>query len=154
MSFNNDDSRRGFGNDRKRHFGRTARPTFDEAKFNREHPDDEPAQRNERDNRSFGERAPERREFSQERRGGIGSQAHLRRDRDDFANRPSRFNSDRPSFGERPKRFEGERNFGERREFSQERREFDKSRANQEKSVMPTQPRKSPSVASRKSKSF
>ena len=97
MSFNNDDSRRGFGNDRKRHFGRTARPTFDEAKFNREHPDDEPAQRNERDNRSFGERAPERREFSQERRGGIGSQAHLRRDRDDFANRPSRFDSDRPS---------------------------------------------------------
>ena len=135
MSFNNDDSRRGFGNDRKRHFGRTARPTFDEAKFNREHPDDEPAQRNERDNRSFSERAPERREFSQERRGGIGSQAHLRRDRDDFANRPSRFNSDRPSFGERPKRFEGERNFGERREFSQERREFDKSRANQENFV-------------------
>ena len=115
MSFNNDDSRRGFGNDRKRHFGRTARPTFDEAKFNREHPDDEPAQRNERDNRSFGERAPERREFSQERRGGIGSQAHLRRDRDDFANRSSRFNSDRPSFGER--------------------REFDKSRANQENFV-------------------
>ena len=135
MSFNNDDSRRGFGNDRKRHFGRTARPTFDEAKFNREHPDDEPAQRNERDNRSFSERAPERREFSQERRGGIGSQAHLRRDRDDFANRPSRFNSDRPSFGDRPKRFEGERNFGERREFSQERREFDKSRANQENFV-------------------
>ena len=93
MSFNNDDSRRGFGNDRKRHFGRTARPTFDEAKFNREHPD-EP------------ERAPEHREFSQERRGGIGSQAHLRRDRDDFANRPSRFDSDRPSFGDRPKRFE------------------------------------------------
>ncbi|ACX74104.1 RNA methyltransferase, TrmH family, group 3 [Fibrobacter succinogenes subsp. succinogenes S85] len=115
MSFNNDDSRRGFGNDRKRHFGRTARPTFDEAKFNREHPD-EP------------ERAPERREFSQERRGGIGSQAHLRRDRDDFANRPSRFDSDRPSFGDRPKRIEGERNFGERREF-------DKSRANQENFV-------------------
>ena len=102
MSFNNDDSRRGFGNDRKRHFGRTARPTFDEAKFNREHPD-EP------------ERVPER-------RGGIGSQAHLRRDRDDFANRPSRFDSDRPSFGDRPKRFE-------------ERREFDKSRANQENFV-------------------
>lgn len=102
MSFNNDDSRRGFDNDRKRHFGRTARPTFDEAKFNREHPD-EP------------ERTPERREFSQERRGGIGSQAHLRRDRDDFANRPSRFDSDRPSFGER--------------------REFDKSRANQENFV-------------------
>ena len=135
MSFNNDDSRRGFGNDRKRHFGRTARPTFDEAKFNREHPDDEPAQRNERDNRSFSERAPERREFSQERRGGIGSQAHLRRDRDDFANRPSRFDSDRPSFGDRPKRFEGERHFGDRREFSQERRDFDKSRANQENFV-------------------
>ena len=115
MSFNNDDSRRGFDNDRKRHFGRTARPTFDEAKFNREHPD-EP------------ERTPERREFSQERRGGIGSQAHLRRDRDDFANRPSRFDSNRPSFGDRPKRFEGERNFGDRREF-------DKSRANQENFV-------------------
>jgi len=110
MSFNNDDSRRGFGNDRKRHFGRTARPTFDEAKFNREHPD-EP------------ERTPERREFSQERRGGIGSQAHLRRDRDDFANRPSRFDSDRPS------RFDSDRpSFGDRREF-------DKSRANQENFV-------------------
>ena len=68
MSFSNDDSRRGFGNDRKRHFGRTARPTFDEARFNREHPDEESVNRAER---NFNERAPERR--------GIGSQAHLRR---------------------------------------------------------------------------
>ncbi|MBR6448517.1 MAG: RNA methyltransferase [Fibrobacter sp.] len=102
MSFNNDDSRRGFGNDRKRHFGRTARPTFDEAKFNREHPDEEPANRTER---HFNERAPERR--------GIGSQAHLRRDRDDFKNRPSRFASERRDFGDR--------NFGEQRDFGADR---------------------------------
>ena len=102
MSFNNDDSRRGFGNDRKRHFGRTARPTFDEAKFNREHPDEEP------ERRSLGERP--------ERRGGIGSQAHLRRDRDDFKNRPSRFAS-------------------ERRDFSAERTTFDDRRASQDNVV-------------------
>ena len=102
MSFNNDDSRRGFGNDRKRHFGRTARPTFDEAKFNREHPDEEP------ERRSLGERP--------ERRGGIGSQAHLRRDRDDFKNRPSRFAS-------------------ERRDFSAERTTFDDLSASQDNVV-------------------
>jgi 23S rRNA (guanosine2251-2'-O)-methyltransferase len=113
MSFNNDDSRRGFGNDRKRHFGRTARPTFDEAKFDREHPDEEPART--------------------ERRGGIGSQAHLRRDRDNFANRPSRFDSDRPNFGERRDFGSERRNFGERR--FEERPTFDKSRANQENFV-------------------
>ena len=119
MSFNNDDSRRGFGNDRKRHFGRTARPTFDEAKFNREHPDDEPASTPER--RSFGERAPER-------RGGIGSQAHLRRDRENFANRPSRFEeraerrslSDRPTFDDR-RDFNGERRFEDRPAFDNRR---------------------------------
>ena len=88
MSFYNDDSRRGFGNDRKRNFGRSPRPNFDENKFNREHPDNEPA-----------------------RRGGIGSQAHLRRDRDDFSNRPSRFETER--------RFDSER-----RDFSAERRDF------------------------------
>jgi len=107
MSFNNDDSRRGFGNDRKRNFGRSPRPNFDENRFNREHPDDEPANRPER--RSFGERAPER-------RGGIGSQAHLRRDRENFASRPSRFEeraehhslSDRPTFDDR-------RSFNEKR---------------------------------------
>ncbi len=119
MSFNNDDSRRGFGNDRKRHFGRTARPTFDEAKFNREHPDDEPASTPER--RSFGERAPER-------RGGIGSQAHLRRDRENFANRPSRFEErpehrslkDRPTFDDR-RDFNGERRFEDRPAFDNRR---------------------------------
>ena len=47
MSFYNDDSRRGFGNDRKRNFGRSPRPNFDENKFNREHPDNEPARRGE-----------------------------------------------------------------------------------------------------------
>ncbi|MBR3071942.1 RNA methyltransferase [Fibrobacter sp.] len=111
MSFNNDDSRRGFGNDRKRNFGRTARPTFDEAKFNREHPDDEPVR-------------TERREFNSERRGGIGSQAHLRRDRDDFKNRPSRFASERKDFdSNRERNFGGERS--ERREFSADRRSFE-----------------------------
>ena len=134
MSFNNDDSRRGFGNDRKRHFGRTARPTFDEAKFNREHPDEEP------ERRSFGERP--------ERRGGIGSQAHLRRDRDDFKNRPSRFASERRDFGER--------NFGERRDFSAERTTFDDRRASQD-NVVPAvgdadAAHRSPSAASRKSR--
>lgn len=126
MSFNNDDSRRGFGNDRKRHFGRTARPTFDEAKFNREHPDDEPASTPER--RSFGERAPER-------RGGIGSQAHLRRDRENFANRPSRFEerpehrslSDRPTFDDR-------RDFNVERRF-EDRPAFDNRRATQDNVV-------------------
>ena len=116
MSFSNDDSRRGFGNDRKRHFGRTARPTFDEARFNREHPDEESVNRAER---NFNERAPERR--------GIGSQAHLRRDRDDFKNRPSRFASERRDFGER--------NFGERRDFSAERTAFDERRATQDNIV-------------------
>ena len=101
MSFFNDDSRRGFGNDRKRNFGRSPRPNFDENKFNREHPDEESASRPER--RPFGDRNNERR--------SIGSQAHLRRDRDDFSSRPSRFDSDRPSFGERSNRFEGERKF-------------------------------------------
>ena len=114
MSFNNDDSRRGFGNDRKRNFGRSPRPNFDENKFNREHPD-EPA-----------------------RRGGIGSQAHLRRDRDDYKNRPSRFASERRDFeSDRERSFGGERNFderAERRDFS-ERRDFDKSRADQENFV-------------------
>ena len=105
MSFNNDDSRRGFGNDRKRHFGRTARPTFDEARFNREHPDEEPTPR----------------------RGGIGSQAHLRRDRDDFKNRPSRFASER--------NFDSERNFNsDRRDFSADRN-FDQRRAAQDNVV-------------------
>ena len=112
MSFNNDDSRRGFGNDRKRNFGRSPRSNFDENKFNREHPD-EPV-----------------------RRGGIGSQAHLRRDRDDYKNRPSRFASERRDFeSDRERSFGGERNFGgERRDFS-ERRDFDKSRADQENFV-------------------
>ena len=120
MSFNNDDSRRGFGNDRKRHFGRTARPTFDEARFNREHPDEESTPRNERENRGFGERS--------ERRGGIGSQAHLRRDRDDFKNRPSRFASER--------NFDSERNFNsDRRDFSAERTTFDERRATQDNIV-------------------
>ena len=108
MSFNNDDSRRGFGNDRKRNFGRSPRPNFDENKFNREHPD-EPERRFDRDERrGFGERAPER-------RNGIGSQAHLRRDQDDYKNRPSRFASERRDFSaERPNRFE-ERRFDDRR---------------------------------------
>jgi 23S rRNA (guanosine2251-2'-O)-methyltransferase len=108
MSFNNDDSRRGFGNDRKRHFGRTARPTFDEAKFNREHPDEVPAPRNDRENRGFGERP--------ERRGGIGSQAHLRRDHENFASRPSRF-EERPehrNLKDRPT-FDDSRSFNENR---------------------------------------
>ena len=119
MSFNNDDSRRGFGNDRKRHFGRTARPTFDEARFNREHPDEESTPRNERENRGFVERS--------ERRGGIGSQAHLRRDRDDFKNRPSRFASER--------NFDSERNFNsDRRDFSADRN-FDQRRAEQDNVV-------------------
>jgi len=121
MSFNNDDSRRGFGNDRKRNFGRSPRPNFDENRFNREHPDEPERGFNRNERGGFGER-------NNERRNGIGSQAHLRRDRDDFANRPSRFDSERPSFSERPNRFEGERNFGERRDF-------DKSRANQENIV-------------------
>jgi 23S rRNA (guanosine2251-2'-O)-methyltransferase len=110
MSFNNDDSRRGFGNDRKRNFGRSPRPNFDENKFNREHPDE--PERN-------SERVPER-------RNGIGSQAHLRRDRDDYKNRPSRFATERRDFSER-------RDFGERR--FEERPAFDKSRADQENFV-------------------
>ena len=120
MSFNNDDSRRGFGNDRKRNFGRSPRPNFDEAKFNREHPDEPERSFNRNERGSFGER-------NNERRGGIGSQAHLRRDRDDFANRPSRFDSERRDFGSE------RRNFGERR--FEERPAFDKSRANQENFV-------------------
>ena len=138
MSFNNDDSRRGFGNDRKRNFGRTARPNFDEARFNREHPD-EPERRFDRDERrSFGERAPER-------RGGIGSQAYLRRDRDDYKNRPSRFASERRDFdSDRERNFGSERNFedrAERRDFSAERpnrfeeRRFDDRRAAQDNVV-------------------
>ena len=124
MSFNNDDSRRGFGNDRKRNFGRSPRPNFDEARFNREHPDEAPAPSNERESRNFDERPS--------RRGGIGSQAHLRRDRDDFKNRPSRFASERRDFG--ADRNSGERhNFGERR--FEERPVFDKSRADQENFV-------------------
>ncbi|SIO16282.1 RNA methyltransferase [Fibrobacter sp. UWB11] len=105
MSFNNDDSRRGFGNDRKRNFGRSPRPNFDENKFNREHPDDEPASRT-------------------ERRGGIGSQAHLRRDRDNFANRPSRFEerAERRNLNDRP-------TFDDRRDFNSERRGFNENRA-------------------------
>lgn len=42
MAFFNDDNRRGpskFGGDRKRSFGRSARPNFDENRFNREFPD-------------------------------------------------------------------------------------------------------------------
>ena len=120
MSFNNDDSRRGFGNDRKRNFGRSPRPNFDEAKFNREHPDEPERSFNRNERGRFGER-------NNERRGGIGSQAHLRRDRDDFANRPSRFDSERRDFGSE------RRNFGERR--FEERPAFDKSRANQENFV-------------------
>ena len=120
MSFNNDDSRRGFGNDRKRNFGRSPRPNFDEAKFNREHPDEPERSFNRNERSGFGER-------NNERRGGIGSQAHLRRDRDDFANRPSRFDSERRDFGSE------RRNFGERR--FEERPAFDKSRANQENFV-------------------
>lgn len=142
MSFNNDDSRRGFGNDRKRNFGRTARPNFDEAKFNREHPD-EPERRFDREERgSFGERTERRdfnsgrRDFSAERRGGIGSQAHLRRDRDDFKNRPSRFANERSdfdsnrerNFGDERSRFEDRREFSERREFNSERRDFSAER--------------------------
>ena len=115
MSFNNDDSRRGFGNDRKRNFGRSPRPNFDENKFNREHPD-EPE-------RNFGDRNSER---APAHRNGIGSQAHLRRDRDDFKNRPSRFATERRDFSER-------RDFGERR--FEERPAFDKSRADQENFV-------------------
>ena len=120
MSFNNDDSRRGFGNDRKRNFGRSPRPNFDENKFNREHPD-EPERSSNRNERGFGER-------NNERRNGIGSQAHLRRDRDDFANRPSRFDSERRDFGER-------RDFNSERPNRFEERKFDKSRADQENFV-------------------
>ena len=138
MSFNNDDSRRGFGNDRKRNFGRSPRPNFDENKFNREHPD-EPERRFDRDERrSFGERTPER-------RNGIGSQAHLRRDRDDYKNRPSRFASERRDFdSDRERNFSGERSFeerAERRDFSAERpnrfeeRRFDDRRAAQDNVV-------------------
>ena len=120
MSFNNDDSRRGFGNDRKRNFGRSPRPNFDENRFNREHPD-EPERNFNRNERGFGER-------NNERRNGIGSQAHLRRDRDDFANRPSRFDSERRDFGER-------RDFNSERPNRFEERKFDKSRADQENFV-------------------
>ncbi len=127
MSFNNDDSRRGFGNDRKRNFGRSPRPNFDENRFNREHPDDEPANRSERNdrvNRSFGERA-DRRSFERapERRGGIGSQAHLRRDRENFASRPSRFEerAEHHSLSDRP-------TFDDRRDFNSERRSFNENR--------------------------
>ena len=132
MSFNNDDSRRGFGNDRKRNFGRSPRPNFDENRFNREHPDEASAPRYDRENRGFGER-PERRSFGErapERRGGIGSQAHLRRDRENFASRPSRFEerAEHHSLSDRP-------TFDDRRDFNSERREFDKSRANQENFV-------------------
>jgi 23S rRNA (guanosine2251-2'-O)-methyltransferase len=136
MSFNNDDSRRGFGNDRKRNFGRTARPNFDEAKFNREHPD-EPERRFDREERgSFGERSERRefnsgrRDFSAERRGGIGSQAHLRRDRDDFKNRPSRFASERNDFDSNR-----ERSFGDERSRFEERRSFNSDRAAQDNIV-------------------
>ena len=136
MSFNNDDSRRGFGNDRKRNFGRTARPNFDEAKFNREHPD-EPERRFDREERgSFGERSERRefnsgrRDFSAERRGGIGSQAHLRRDRDDFKNRPSRFASERNDFDSNR-----ERSFGDEHSRFEERRSFNSDRAAQDNIV-------------------
>ncbi len=139
MSFNNDDSRRGFGNDRKRNFGRTARPNFDEARFNREHPD-EPERKFDREERgSFGERTErrnfgalpaERREFNSERRGGIGSQAHLRRDRDDFKNRPSRFASERNDFDSNR-----ERSFGDERSRFEERRSFNSDRAAQDNVV-------------------
>ncbi len=136
MSFNNDDSRRGFGNDRKRNFGRTARPNFDEAKFNREHPD-EPERRFDREERgSFGERSERRefnsgrRDFSAERRGGIGSQAHLRRDRDDFKNRPSRFASERNDFDSNR-----ERSFGDERSRFEEHRSFNSDRAAQDNIV-------------------
>ncbi len=138
MSFNNDDSRRGFGNDRKRNFGRSPRPNFDENKFNREHPDEAPAPHNDHENRGFGERPErrsfgERREFPSERRGGIGSQAHLRRDRDNFGGRPSRFEEHR---------FDNERSFNaDRRDIPAERRSlndrptFDDRRAIQDNIV-------------------
>ena len=71
MSFDNNDNRR-FGNEnRRRNFGRAARPNFDEGRFNREHPDDEGRDFDRKfesrnfENRKFPDRNPAERSFAE-----------------------------------------------------------------------------------------